>query len=69
VQLPLKRGRTLPLFSAEQAGQSKPRSARRDGPDEEEGLAVSEITVIARRLGPEDRRALLQMARHLLRRR
>ena len=69
VQLPLKRGRTLPLFSAEQAGQSKPRSARRDGPDEEEDLAVSEITVIARRLGPEDRRALLQMARHLLRRR
>jgi transcriptional regulator with XRE-family HTH domain len=67
VQMPLRRGRALPLFTAEQAQSG--RAGARDGSRESEELATSEITVIARRLGPEDRRALLQMARHLLRRR
>jgi len=68
VQLPLRRSRTLPLFSADQA-QPGTRSGRRGESDEGDDLSVSEITVIARRLGPDDRRALLQIARHLHRRR
>ncbi len=67
VQLPLRRSRTLPLFSADQTPGT--RSVRRGKDSEGNDLSVSEITVIARRLGPDDRRALLQIARHLHRRR
>lgn len=68
VQLPLRRSRTLPLFGADAAPPGR-RAAPRDGTAEGDDLAVSEITVIARRLAEDDRRALLQIARHLLRRR
>lgn len=71
-QLPLKRSRSLALFSSDQAQGSKQgalRGRRGPGGQEEQGdLAVSELLVIARRLGVEDRVALLQLARHLLRR-
>jgi transcriptional regulator with XRE-family HTH domain len=72
VQLPLKRGRPLPLFSGDQepAGTRRTRRRRRGLPESEESgdLAVSELLVIGRRLRPEDRTALLQLARHLLHR-
>ncbi|MGQ0551098.1 MAG: helix-turn-helix domain-containing protein [Armatimonadota bacterium] len=66
-----KRTRDLPLFSAEQDGESRrdaPRGRARDD-EQESDLALSELRVIARRLGADDRLALLQIARHLLRRR
>jgi transcriptional regulator with XRE-family HTH domain len=69
VQLPLKRGRALPLFSADDAPASAPpRSRRRQAPDGEgsRDLVTSELVVIARRLRPQDRQALLQLARYLL---
>jgi transcriptional regulator with XRE-family HTH domain len=70
VQLPLKRGRALPLFSADDAPVSAPsRPRRRRGAQHDEGsgdLVATELAVIARRLPPQDRRALLQLARHLL---
>lgn len=75
VQLPLKRGRPLPLFAQEQeagaAGSPRRRrggAAGQAGQQEGADLLVSELLVIARRLRPEDRKALLQLARHLLRR-
>jgi transcriptional regulator with XRE-family HTH domain len=70
VQLSLKRGRALPLFSADDAPASAPSRSRRrrETPDGEgpRDLTTSEIVVIARRLNPKDQRALLQLARHLL---
>lgn len=71
VQLPLKRTRSLPLFSGEQDGIARSVAPRRRAQDEgqDRDLTLSELQVIARRLGPEDRLALLQIARHLLRRR
>jgi transcriptional regulator with XRE-family HTH domain len=72
VQLPLKRGRPpLPLFAGDQDQTSGRRSRRRRGlPEIEEStdLVVSELLVIGRRLRPEDRAALLHLARHLLHR-
>jgi transcriptional regulator with XRE-family HTH domain len=71
VQLPLKRGRPLPLFGSEQVQAQGRRSRRRRGlPESEDStdLVVSELLVIGRRLRPEDRAALLQLARHLLHR-
>ena len=72
VQLPLKRGRPLPLFSGDSDTGSTQRSRRRQRglPDSQEAddLVLSELLVIGRRLRPEDRRALLQLARHLLHR-
>jgi transcriptional regulator with XRE-family HTH domain len=70
VQLPLRRGRPLPLFAGEQDEASGRRSRRRRRMPEsdESDLVVSELLVIGRRLRPEDRAALLQMARHLLHR-
>ncbi|MDR7417623.1 MAG: helix-turn-helix transcriptional regulator [Armatimonadota bacterium] len=71
VQLPLKRARPLPLFGGdpEPAG-AKPRRRRRGLPDgdEDTDLALSELLVIGRRLRPDDRAALLRLARHLLHR-
>ncbi|MDR7520144.1 MAG: helix-turn-helix transcriptional regulator [Armatimonadota bacterium] len=72
VQLPLKRGKPLPLFSgdSETAGSPRARHRRRGLADTPEAgdLVLSELLVIGRRLRPEDRRALLQLARHLLHR-
>jgi transcriptional regulator with XRE-family HTH domain len=72
VQLPLKRGKPLPLFGSDQAaaGATRPRRRRRGLPDNEDhpDLAASELLVIGRRLRPEDRAMLLQLARHLLHR-
>ncbi len=71
VQLPLKRGRPLPLFSGDQDSSGETRRRRRRGvPQGEDStdLAVNELLVIGRRLRPEDRAALLQLARHLLHR-
>ncbi|MDR7522953.1 MAG: helix-turn-helix transcriptional regulator [Armatimonadota bacterium] len=72
VQLPLKRGRALPLFSADSETAGSPRARRRQrglpATPEAGDLALSELLVIGRRLRPEDRRALLQLARHLLHR-
>lgn len=72
VQLPLKRGRPLPLFAQEQeaGGAGSPRRRRRGAAAQQESadLVASELLVIARRLRPEDRKALLQLARHLLHR-
>jgi transcriptional regulator with XRE-family HTH domain len=72
VQLPLKRGRPLPLFSGDQdaSGDTRRRRRRRGVPESEDStdLAVNELLVIGRRLRPEDRAALLQLARHLLHR-
>ena len=72
VQLPLKRGRPLPLFSGDQdsSGETGRRRRRRGVPEGEDStdLAVNELLVIGRRLRPEDRAALLQLARHLLHR-
>lgn len=66
-----KRTRDLPLFSAEQDGESRRDATRGRARDDEQesDLALSELRVIARRLGADDRLALLQIARHLLRRR
>lgn len=63
VQLPLRRGRGLPLFDADAvapAGGSPP------APLDRNALAVAELQVIARRLPPADRNVLLQLARYLL---
>jgi transcriptional regulator with XRE-family HTH domain len=66
VQLTLRRGRPLPLFSGDDAPAGAPR--RRRAADAERDLALNELLVIGRRLRREDRAALLQLARHLLRR-
>lgn len=66
-----KRTRDLPLFAGDHDGESGRETARartQDG-DAASDLALSELGVIARRLGTADRLALLQLARHLLRRR
>lgn len=72
VQLPLKRGRPLPLFSSEQEAASTGPARRRRGAlsarGEQSDLMVNELLVIARRLRDEDRAALLHLARHLLHR-
>lgn len=72
VQLPLRRGRPLPLFSEDQdaAGATRSRRRRRGAKEHDEAgdLALNELLVIGRRLRPEDRTALLQLARHLLHR-
>jgi transcriptional regulator with XRE-family HTH domain len=71
VQLPLKRGRPLPLFGSDQEASGGTRRRRRRGmPESDDGvdLVVSELLVIGRRLRPEDRTALLALARHLLHR-
>ncbi len=70
VQLPLKRGRPLPLFSNDQAGAAGSGRRRRASPASQDGgdLAINELLVIARRLTEGDRTALLHLARHLLRR-
>ena len=70
-QLALKRGRALPLFSAEDTAAMSPpgsRRRRRDAAAEDRpgDLVVTELAVVAKRLSPQDRRALLQLARHLL---
>ncbi len=73
VQLPLRRGRPLPLFSGEQeaASTGPSRRQRRTAQPAREGqsnLMVNELLVIARRLRDEDRAILLHLARHLLHR-
>ena len=70
VQMPLKRGRPLPLFSADQEAGPTPRRRRRAIPAREgqSDLMLNELLVIARRLRDEDRAALLHLARHLLHR-
>ncbi|MGQ0570764.1 MAG: helix-turn-helix domain-containing protein [Armatimonadota bacterium] len=72
VQLPLKRGRSLPLFSPEgdAGGAARGRRRRRGLATQQDAndLALSELLVIARRLRAEDRQALVQLARHLLHR-
>lgn len=64
-----KRTKDLPLFSVDQDGERR-EGVRTDVRDREteSDLALSELQVIARRLRPDDRLALLQLARHLLRR-
>jgi transcriptional regulator with XRE-family HTH domain len=72
VQLPLRRGRPLPLFTADQAPAAGARSPRRrrgaSRTGDDSDLVLSELLVIGRRLRAEDRAALLQLARHLLHR-
>ncbi len=74
VQMPLKRGRPMPLFSDDQVATSTaaPRRRRRALPAPERqaqsDLMLNELLVIARRLRGEDRAALLHLARHLLHR-
>lgn len=71
VQLPLKRDRPMPLFAPDQStgsGARPPRRRRGAAAAEAGDLAISELLVISRRLRPEDRAALLQLARHLLHR-
>jgi transcriptional regulator with XRE-family HTH domain len=74
VQMPLRRGRPLPLFSndsdqaAARAGRQRRRPGLPPGRDEGADLALSELLVIGRRLRPDDRTALLRLARHLLHR-
>lgn len=70
VQLPLKRGRSLALFSNDQAGAARPGRRRRSPSVAEDrgDLALNELLVIARRLTEGDRAALLHLARHLLHR-
>ncbi|MDQ7858815.1 MAG: helix-turn-helix transcriptional regulator [Armatimonadota bacterium] len=65
VQLTLRRGRPLPLFSSDDAPASGPRRRRADA---ERDLVLNELLVIGRRLRREDRAALLHLARHLLHR-
>jgi transcriptional regulator with XRE-family HTH domain len=69
VQLPLRRNRPLSLFTGDQA---LPAARRADaagaGGADRGDLVISELLVIARRLGAADRQALLQLARHLLHR-
>lgn len=65
VQLPLRRGRSLPLFGAD----APPAAASTAAPLDRNALAVAELQVIARRLSPADRSVLLQLARYLLSRR
>ncbi|MDQ7819577.1 MAG: helix-turn-helix transcriptional regulator [Armatimonadota bacterium] len=60
VQLPLRGGRPLPLFEPGGSG------GRDSGSPDREALVVAELLVIARRLSPADRAALLALARHLL---
>lgn len=71
VQLPLRRGRPLALFSNDQAGTAKPGRRRRGTAIAEDtgDLALNELLVITRRLTEGDRAALLHLARHLLHRR
>ncbi len=59
VQLSLRGGRPLALFDPGDV-------ADREGPPDREALMVAELLVIARRLPPADRAALLALARHLL---
>ncbi len=74
VQMPLKRGRPMPLFSDDQEAVSTavPRRRRRAtrAPERQaqSDLMLNELLVIARRLRDEDRAALLHLARHLLHR-
>lgn len=72
VQMPLRRGRPLPLFSEDQdtGGSGRSHRRRRGIPktDAETDLLLSELLVLGRRLRPEDRTVLLQLARHLLHR-
>jgi transcriptional regulator with XRE-family HTH domain len=68
VQLTLRRGRPMPLFTGEAEPGAAPRRRRRAASDEGRDLALNELLVIGRRLRPEDRAALLQLARHLLHR-
>lgn len=74
VQMPLKRGRPMPLFSDDQeaASTAVPRRRRRAtrAPERQaqSDLMLNELLVIARRLRDEDRAALLHLARHLLHR-
>ncbi len=74
VQMPLKRGRPMPLFSDDQeaASTTAPRRRRRAMPAPERqaqsDLMLNELLVIARRLPDKDRAALLHLARHLLHR-
>ncbi len=71
VQLPLKRGRPMVLFSNDQAGEAGARRrsrAARAAPADQGDLALYELLVIARRLPEGDRAALLRLARHLLHR-
>ncbi len=73
VQLPLKKGRGLALFSGVQPGEGG-RAAGAEGPGHEgphakRDLELGEIQIIARRLGDADRQALLHLARHLVHRR
>ncbi|MDR7481037.1 MAG: helix-turn-helix transcriptional regulator [Armatimonadota bacterium] len=63
VQLPLRRGRGLPLFEADAPA---PAAARAAPPLDRNALAVAELQVIVRRLTPADRSILLQLARYLL---
>lgn len=69
VQLPLRRNRPLSLFTGDQtlaaASKSREGTGRAGGRDD---LVINELLVIARRLPPGDRQALLQLARHLLHR-
>jgi transcriptional regulator with XRE-family HTH domain len=66
VQLPLRRGRSLPLFEADAPA---PAGARSQAAFDRHALAAAELQVIARRLAPADRHILLQLARYLLYRR
>lgn len=72
VQMPLRRGRPLPLFSNDQeAGRTgRPRRRKHVLSEADEGadLVLSELLVLGRRLRPDDRTALLRLARHLLHR-
>jgi transcriptional regulator with XRE-family HTH domain len=74
VQLSLRRSRPLPLFGDDAEMRAKSKSSRREATRSEADretradLTVNELLVIARRLGADDRRALLQLARHLLHR-
>ncbi|MDR7556110.1 MAG: helix-turn-helix domain-containing protein [Armatimonadota bacterium] len=66
VQLPLRRGRSLPLFEPEAPA---PAGGRSQPALERSALAAAELGVIARRLAPPDRYILLHLARYLLYRR
>lgn len=74
VQMPLKRGRPMPLFSDDQeavstaAPRRRRRATRAPERQAQSDLMLNELLVIARRLRDEDRAALLHLARHLLHR-
>lgn len=72
VQLPLKKSRTLALFSGVgqvQGGRAAAGDAPgHEGPHARRDLELGELQIIAKRLGDSDRQALLQLARHLMHR-